>query len=74
MMSVVESTFERLAFDYLLTDEEAVRVAQEFASLDVPGTLMCMYASDDREAFAEDRLRPLVVEEVRRRGRIALPV
>ena len=72
MIAVAQTVFERLAFDYLLTDDEAVHVAQEFVSADLPATLRRMYAATDRVAFAEARLLPLVENQVEKRQRILL--
>ena len=71
-MAIVESTFERLAFDHLLTDEEAARVVRELASPNLPRMLERMHASADREAFAERWLLPLVAKQVKARRRIVL--
>lgn len=72
MMAIAETVFERLAFDYLLTDNEAAHAAREFLSPDPPATLRSMYASRDRVAFAEALLLPLVEKQVEKRQRILL--
>ena len=55
MIRVAETVFQRLAFDYLLTDDEAAHVAREFVSSDLSAVLRRMYAAPDRVAFAEAR-------------------
>ena len=72
MILVAETVFERLAFDYLLNEDEAIHVAREFASPDLPATLRSMHASRDRMAFAEARLLPLVVKQLKKRQRVLL--
>ena len=72
MIGIVETVFQRLAFDYLLTDAEAARVAREFASGNLPQTLRTMHAATDRLAFANALLLPLVVQQVKNRKRVAL--
>ena len=72
MISVAETVFERLAFDHLLTEDEAVHVAGEFVSSDLPAMLRSIYAAPDRVAFAEARLLPLVEKQIKKRQRIVL--
>ena len=72
MILIAETVFERLAFDYLLSGDEAVAVAPEFMSSDFQAVLRATYAAPDRVAFAEARLLPLVEKEVKHRQRIVL--
>lgn len=67
MMAVAEAVFTRLAVEHCLAEEEAVRVAREFVSVELGDTLREMYAAADREAFVENRVLPLVEKQVKRR-------
>lgn len=74
MILIAETVFRRLAFDHLLTNDEAAHVAREFVSSDLHAVLRAMYAAPNREAFAEARILPLVESQVGKRLRIPLPL
>ncbi len=73
MLAIVQSQFEELADDYLLSEAEAGGVLELFKVKDVPDTLREMYASDDRKKFAREMLEPLVEQTVKDRSKVVLP-
>ncbi|EKT4487713.1 hypothetical protein [Shewanella algae] len=73
MLSIVEKVFGDLAFNYLLSEEEAKEAIDEFKSGDIPDFLRDMYASDSRVSFAERKLEPIIIEIAKNRKVISLP-
>lgn len=73
MLSIVEKVFADLAFNYLLSEEEAKEAIDEFKSGDIPDFLRDMYASDSRVSFAERKLEPIIIEIAKNRKVISLP-
>ena len=50
MMAIMEKVFGDLGAEYLLTEEEAMAVIEDFQALDLPDVLRDMYAAEDRRA------------------------
>ncbi|ODY35034.1 hypothetical protein BBM19_23575 [Vibrio parahaemolyticus] len=73
MLGIVEEVFGKLAFDYLLNEEEAETVIGKFKSNDVPDFLRDMYASSDREGFARNEFEPVIRDIAKNRKVISLP-
>lgn len=73
MLSIVEKEFGRLAHDYLLNEEEAILVIDEFKDSDVSSFLQNMYASSNRGEYVRKNLRPVIEEIVKSRSFIHLP-
>ena len=73
MMAIMKKVFGELGAEYLLTEDEAMAVLDDFQALDLPDVLRDMYAADDRPAYARGVLEPLVEERVGARVRVALP-
>ena len=73
MVRIIQSEFEDLAGEYLVSKEEAERIADNLKDEIDGSTLKDMFASSSRYGFAEDLLRPLFDEEVRKREHISLP-
>lgn len=73
MIRIVQSEFETLAGDYLVNKEEAEGIADKLKDIIDGSTLKDMYASSSRYGYAEDMLRPLFDEAVRKRKRVSLP-
>lgn len=73
MIRIVKSEFETLAGEYLVSKEEAERIADRLKDKIDGSTLKDMFASSSRYKFAENLLRPLFDEAVRKRRRISLP-
>ena len=73
MIRIVKSEFETLAGEYLVSKDEAERIADRLKDKIDGSTLKDMFASSSRYKFAENILRPLFDEAVRKRRRISLP-
>ncbi|MBS9910090.1 hypothetical protein [Vibrio alginolyticus] len=73
MLAIVEKVFGELAFDYLLNEDEAESIIDEFKSEDVPDFLRDMYAESDRRAFARDKFEPMIKNIAKNRKVIHLP-
>ena len=73
MLVIMETVFGELCLEYLLNEEEARAVLEDFQSMDLPDTLRDMYASDDRDAYALSVLEPLVEAQAKAREFVELP-
>ncbi|OBT32255.1 hypothetical protein [Vibrio splendidus] len=73
MLDIVENVFGELAFDYLLNEEEAEAVIDEFKSEDVPDFLRDMFAASSRRGFAKDKFEPMIQNIAKNRNIIHLP-
>lgn len=73
MIRIVKSEFETLAGEYLVSKDEAERIADRLKDKIDGSTLKDMFASSSRYKFAENILRPLFDEAVRKRRHISLP-
>lgn len=73
MVRIIEGEFQTLASDYLLNQAEAEAVIDALKD-DLNGkTLKDMFASANREAFADDLLTKHIREEVAKREKIVMP-
>ena len=73
MIRIIQSEFEDLAGEFLVSQEEAENIADKLKDSIDGGTLKDMYASSGRYAFADELLRPLFEYEVSGRERVYLP-
>jgi len=74
MLRIVEKVFGEIAVEYLLTENEAEEVIEEFKSrYDIPELLRDMYASNDRHSFAKRKIKIIVEDVVSKRRVITLP-
>ena len=73
MLRIVQSEFEDLAGEYLVNQEEAESTADRLKEKIDASTLKDMYASSSRYGFAEDMMRPIFDDVVRKRRYITLP-
>ena len=73
MLAIMERVFADLCVEYLLTEDEARGVLEDFNDQDLPDTLRDMYAADDRERQARGVLEPLVADRAKERMFVALP-
>ncbi|MCF7487870.1 hypothetical protein [Vibrio sp. A2-1] len=73
MLDIVENVFGELAFDYLLNEEEAEAVIDEFKSEDVPDFLRDMFSASSRRGFAKDKFEPMIQNIAKNRNIIHLP-
>lgn len=73
MLRIVERVFGDLAFNYLLNENEAGSVINEFKKCDIPDFLRDMYASEERSVFAEQKFEPIIIDVIKKRKLISLP-
>lgn len=73
MLKIVEDVFGDLAFNYLLSEQEAKSVIDDFKGKDVPDFLRDMYASSDRPLFAKNEFEPMIINIAKNRNVISLP-
>ncbi len=73
MMKIVEEVFSKLAFNYLLNEKEANKAIEKILKKDVPELLKNMFASNNREKYATDRIENIIISIIEKRSRIALP-
>ena len=73
MLAIMEVVFGELCFDYLLNEEEARTVLEDFQRMDLPDTLRYMYAAGDHRRFARRVLEPLVEAQAKGRRFVELP-
>lgn len=75
MLTVIEERFYMLAGDYLLKEEEATVIIDNLAAMlnEEPSILLDMFASEDRESFADELLIPLFDKVASARATIELP-
>ncbi len=73
MVRILESRIVPLVQSYLLSEEELSIVLDDLQRELIQDKLMDMYASDDREAFADDLLTTLIRRVVGFRVRVKVP-
>ena len=73
MVKIIQSVFEQLASEYLLSQKEAEKSVDKLKDKLDGKMLKDMFASADREQFALDVLVPIVENEVSKRRNVALP-
>lgn len=73
MLRIFEEVFIIQAQDFLLSELEIESVSKSFEGIDMPSVLREMYASEDRNKFAEDLFLSKIIEIVQRRAVIRLP-
>lgn len=73
MMRILQREFERLAYDFLLSEREIDAVVKALGNLEMPAELRKMYASDHRRAYAVSLVKPLIVKQISARSVTLLP-
>ena len=73
MIRIIQKVFGDLAGEYLVNKDEAEEIADSLKEEIDGSTLKDMFASSSRRKFAEDLLRPLFEERVRKRRHVILP-
>lgn len=73
MVSIIQKQFEILAVNYLLSSREAEKSADALQEKLNGKILKNMYASDNREEFAQNLLLPIVESQTSRRKKIFTP-
>ncbi len=73
MYVIVQNTFAQYCEDYLITEDEANNIVDEFSDMLTKDMFKDMYKSDDREAFIAKKMEPLFTAEVAKREKIEAP-
>ena len=73
MYQIISEEFTVLCIDYLISEEEAIRITEALTTRLSGDVLKDMYASEDRSQFAYALLDPLFAEETARRAAIETP-
>jgi gas vesicle protein len=73
MYEIISDKFETLAFDYLISEDEADEIVDELKDELSGDVLKDMYQSEDREQFAEELMEPLFLEKAQSRETITMP-
>lgn len=73
MLLIIEDVFVRMVNDYMLTNEEAGEVMEELQTMLDADLLKDMYASGDREEFAEELMSDLFEDMACQRTYIIVP-
>ena len=73
MLEILETEFQRLAEDYILNDEEADRVVDLLKDELTSKNLKDMYASQNKEVFADSLIEPLMEKEIKKREEMEAP-
>ena len=73
MYNIIYNEFLQLCDDYLVSEAEAKTLTDSLKSKLLGDTLKDMYASEDREKFANELLDPLFVEMAKKREKITIP-
>ena len=73
MYNIIYDEFLQLCEDYLVSEEEAKSLTEGLKAKLLGDTLKDMYASEDREKFANELLDPLFVEMAKKREKITIP-
>lgn len=73
MLRIIENRFKNLAEDYLLNKAEAEKISDKLKNVITASTLKDMFASSNRNKFADDLLIPKIEEVTFSRKHITLP-
>ena len=73
MVYIIQKQFEILAVNYLLSSREAEKSADALQEKLNGKILKNMYASDNREEFAQNLLLPIVESQTSKRKKIFTP-
>ena len=73
MLDIISETFQELADEYLLNQEEAEKVAKILQNQLTGEILKDMHASEDRNQYARDIIEPIVSKVVNSRQIIVFP-
>ena len=73
MVRIINNKFSQLVIEYALSEDEGVIIVDELQRELSGETLLNMFASIDREAFAEEMLRYKIERLIKGRARVYLP-
>ena len=70
MIEIIQSQFGEIAFDFMLSKEEAESIIDEISNKINTELLMDIYSSEDKGKFAYEWMEPLAQEKIRKRKAI----
>lgn len=73
MFNIISEEFTILCGDYLINEEEGIRITEVLKGKLIGDVLKDMYASEDRYQFARELMEPLFIDEVKQRTVIIIP-
>lgn len=73
MIKIIEQTFKKVSDEYFLTYKEAEKIVDRLKEKIDATLLKDLFASSDREGFAENILIPIVENQIKKRKKIIIP-
>ena len=73
MFNIISAEFTTLCGEYLINEDEGIKIAENLKSALVGDVLKDMYSSKNRNEFARKLLEPLFKDEVNKRPKITIP-
>lgn len=73
MFEIICTEFTTLCGEYLINEDEGVKITESLRSKLVGDVLKDMYSSEDRSKFARELLEPLFIKQVEKRPKITIP-
>jgi len=73
MLKILETEFRNLAVDYVINQTEAEKIMESLANITDSNFIKEMFASDNRNYFAREKLEPLFEDVAKNRKKIILP-
>lgn len=73
MFNIISTEFTALCGEYLINEDEGIKIAENLKSTLVGDVLKDMYSSKKRNEFAREFLEPLFKDEVNKRPKITIP-
>ena len=72
MQRILQARFQVLAEDYLLNEKEAIEIVDELQGVLTASKLKDMFASSNRNNFADNTLRPLIEKVIKKRAKVKM--
>lgn len=73
MYDIVTEEFQKLSEEYLVSENEADAIVESIKDIFTAKVLQDMFASDDRNKYAYDLMKPYFDKEIEKREKISLP-
>ena len=73
MYEIISTKFEDLSEDYMISQEEGDTIVSQLQEELSSSKLKDMYASENRESFAVELMRPMFEEQLANREKISMP-
>lgn len=73
MVEIIQTDFQQMASDYLINEAEAEQITTKLSEELTGDTLKDMFKSEDRDAFAQELLEPLFIEQITEREKLVVP-